>query len=139
MMPKSKTSRFFRGTGSLIFLFAGVGYIYFPPQTTASFFDAAWPAIVWGWVFAFGGLISLIGTLTEYVHFERFGVLCVVTAGFMLALAQFLVMAGPPFMPTRLGGTLVYFGLAVWALERWYRLGRDEHAINAVAHESKKR
>ena len=87
---------------------------------------------MWGWVFAAGGFISLIGTITRVVHLERLGVLFVVVAAAMLVAGQSLVMFADPITWTRGGGTLVYCGFGLWAFERWWRLGRDEKAINEI-------
>lgn len=128
-------SRVLRSMGSLVFAGAGAFYVLAPPMTTTSYFDTSWPAVTWGWVFFIGGILSLIGVFTRYIHLERFGVLCVTIAGLMLTTAQASVMFDDPVTWTRGGGTLAYLGLAVWALERWHRLGVDERAINAVADE----
>ena len=129
----SRTSRTLRTLGSCIFTAAGLFYVLAPPNTTTSFFDTPAPAIMWGWVFAIGGLISLAGTLSRIVHVERLGVLFVAVAAAMLTAGQTLVMFADPITWTRGGGTLVYLGGGLWALERWWRLGLDERAINEVA------
>lgn len=131
----SGPSRLLRSFGSIVFAGAGIFYVIAPPLTTSSYFEAEWPAVTWGWIFAIGGVISLIGTFTRYVHVERLGVFCVAVAGALLATAQTSVMLDTPITWTRGGGSLVYFGLALWAFERWHRLGEDERAINAVADE----
>lgn len=130
-----RTSRIFRAVGSTIFIGAGAFYILAPPNTTTSFFDTPTPAVMWGWVFAVGGLISLIGTTTRVVHVERLGVLFVIVAAAMLVAGQSLVMFGGAegITWTRGGGTAVYLGFGSWAFERWWRLGRDERAINEIA------
>lgn len=128
-----RTSRILRTVGSIVFLAAGAFYVFAPPNTTTSFFDTPAPAVMWGWVFAAGGLISLIGTITRVVHLERLGVLFVVVAAAMLVAGQSLVMFGANSITwTRGGGTLVYMGFGLWAFERWWRLGRDEKAINEI-------
>lgn len=78
-------SRFLRAFGSLVFLSAGLFYVLAPPRTTTSFFDTPFPAIAWGAVFVLGGLVSLIGVFTRYVHIERFGVFAIVVAGTCLS------------------------------------------------------
>lgn len=127
-----KTSRALRAIGSTVFTLAGGFYVLAPPSTTTSFFDTPAPAIMWGWVFAAGGLISLAGAITRVVHVERLGVLFVVVAALMLVAGQSLVMFGDTITWTRGGGTLVYLGFGLWAFERWWRLGRDEKAINEI-------
>lgn len=125
-------SRFLRALGSLVFLAAGLFYVLAPPRTTTAFFDTPFPAIAWGSVFAFGGLISLIGVMTRYIHIERFGVFSIVVAGACLSIGQAFVMFNLPITWTRGGGLLAYVGFTLFAFERWYRLGADERAINAV-------
>lgn len=127
-----RTSRALRAVGSAVFTFAGAFYVLAPPNTTTSFFDTPAPAVMWGWVFAAGGLISLAGTIVRVVHIERLGVLFVVVAATMLAAGQSMVMLADPITWTRGGGTLVYCGFGLWAFERWWRLGRDEKAINEI-------
>lgn len=129
----NRTSRFLRALGSLVFLGAGLFYVFASPRTTASYFDSTYPAVVWGWVFILGGIVSLLGVLSRYVHIERFGILSIVIAGTCLFAGQVLVMFDVPIVWTRGGGTLAYFGFTLFAFERWYRLGADEQAINAVA------
>lgn len=131
----NRTSRFLRALGSLVFLSAGLFYVYATPRTTASYFDSTFPAVVWGWVFVLGGFVSLLGVLTRYVHIERFGVFAIVIAGTCLTIGQGMVMFDIPVTWTRGGGTLAYLGFTLFALERWYRLGADEKAINAIADE----
>lgn len=128
-----KTSRALRAVGSVVFTLAGGFYVLAPPNTTTSFFDTPTPAIMWGWVFAAGGLISLAGTFTRIIHIERLGVLFVVVAALMLVAGQSLVMFGDTITWTRGGGTAVYLGFGLWAFERWWKLGRDERAINEIA------
>lgn len=128
-----RTSRALRAIGSIVFTLAGAAYVLAPPSTTTAFFDTPVPAIMWGYVFAAGGVISLIGTGTRVVHIERLGVLFVVVAAAMLAAGQSLVMFSDPITWTRGGGTAVYLGFGLWAFERWWRLGRDEKAINEIA------
>lgn len=129
-----RTSRILRTVGSIVFLAAGAFYVFAPPNTTTSFFDTPAPAVAWGWVFAAGGLVSLLGTLSRIVHVERLGVLFVIVAAAMLTAGQSLVMFGSEEVTwTRGGGTLVYLGFGLWAFERWWKLGRDERAINDVA------
>lgn len=127
-----RTSRALRAIGSIVFTAAGGFYILAPPSTTTSFFDTPVPAIMWGYVFAAGGIISLIGTLSRIVHLERLGVLFVVVAAAMLVAGQSMVMFADPITWTRGGGTLIYMGFGLWAFERWWRLGRDEKAINEI-------
>ena len=126
-------SRFLRALGSVVFLTAGLFYVLAPPRTATSFFDTPFPAIAWGAVFVLGGLVSLIGVFTRYVHIERFGVFAIVVAGTCLSIGQALVMFDVPITWTRGGGLLVYVAFTLFAFERWYRLGADEQAINAVA------
>ncbi|QDH86407.1 hypothetical protein AGM16_0022 [Brevibacterium phage AGM16] len=128
-----RTSRILRTLGSVVFTADGGFYILAPPTTTTSFFDTPVPAIMWGWVFAAGGIVSLIGTLTRIVHVERLGVLFVIVAAAMLVAGQSMVMFGDPITWARGGGTLVYAGFGLWAFERWRKLGRDERAINEIA------
>lgn len=128
-----RTSRVLRAVGSIVFTAAGFFYVFAPPNTTTSFFDTPVPAIMWGWVFAAGGVVSLVGTFTRIVHVERLGVLFVIVAAAMLVAGQSMVMFGDPITWTRGGGTLVYAGFGLWAFERWWKLGRDERAINDVA------
>lgn len=129
----NRASRFLRALGSIVFLGAGLFYVFASPRTTASYFDSTYPAVVWGWVFILGGIVSLIGVISQYVHIERFGILSIVIAGVCLCAGQTLVMFDSPIVWTRGGGTLAYFGFTLFAFERWYRLGADEQAINAVA------
>lgn len=126
-------SRFLRALGSVVFLSAGLFYVLAPPRTTTSFFDTPFPAIAWGSVFILGGFVSLLGVLTRYVHIERFGVFAIVVAGVCLSIGQGLVMFDVPITWTRGGGLLVYVAFTLFAFERWYRLGDEERAINAVA------
>lgn len=127
-----KTSRALRAIGSIVFTAAGGFYVLAPPSTTTAFFDTPVPAIMWGYVFAAGGLISLAGTFTRIIHVERLGVLFVVVAALMLVAGQSLVMFGDTITWTRGGGTAVYLGFGLWAFERWWKLGRDERAINEI-------
>ena len=133
-MP-TRTSRTTRACGSVLFTAAGAFYVLAPPNTTTAYFDTPWPAILWGLVFLVGGIMSLVGTLTQYVHVERLGVLWCAIAAAMLTLGQAAVMLDHPVTWTRGGGTLVYAGFAAWAFERWMRLAPDEKAIAALAHE----
>lgn len=126
-------SRFLRALGSLVFLSAGLFYVLAPPRTTTSYFDTPFPAIAWGAVFVFGGAVSLFGVLSRFVHIERFGVFAIVVAGTCLSIGQSFVMFDVPITWTRGGGLLVYVAFTLFAFERWYRLGADEQAINAVA------
>lgn len=103
-----------------------------PPRTTAEFFDSEWPAVLWGCIFFAGGVVSGIGTGVRLPHVERFGVFCVSVAAGCLTAGQLLVMLDHPITWTRGGGTLVYFGLASWAFERYLRLSDDVGAINAL-------
>ncbi|QUL79930.1 hypothetical protein [Brevibacterium sp. SMBL_HHYL_HB1] len=129
----NRASRFLRAIGSLVFLGAGLFYTLAPPRTTTSFFDTPFPAIAWGAVFVFGGIVSLLGVITRYVHVERFGVFAIVVAGTCLSTGQAFVMFDLPITWTRGGGLLAYVGFTLFAFERWCRLGADERAINAVA------
>lgn len=122
----------FKYLGSCIFALGGLFYIMAPPKTTSDFFDASWPAILWGCIFFAGGLISGIGTAVRLPHIERFGVFCVAVAAMCLTAGQLLVMLDHPVTWTRGGGTLVYLGLASWAFERYLRLSHDVAAINAL-------
>ena len=131
----NRTSRFLRALGSLVFLGAGLFYVFASPRTTASYFDSTYPAVVWGWVFILGGAVSLIGVLSQYVHIERFGVFTIVVAGSCLSIGQALVMFDVPITWTRGGGLLVYVAFTLFSFERWYRLGAEEQAINAIADE----
>lgn len=131
----NRTSRFLRALGSLLFLASGLFYVLAPPHTTTSFFDAPFPAIAWGSVFVFGGFVSLLGVITRYVHVERFGVFAIVVAGSCLSIGQALVMFDVPITWTRGGGLLVYVAFTLFSFERWYRLGAEEQAINAIADE----
>lgn len=131
----SRTSKVLRALGSIVFFAAGIFFVYATPRTTASYFDSTFPAVVWGWVFVLGGFVSLVGVMARYVHIERFGVFAIVIAGTCLTIGQTMVMFDLPITWTRGGGTLAYLGFTVFALERWYRLGADERAINAIADE----
>lgn len=131
----NRTSRFLRALGSLVFLGAGLFYVFASPRTTASYFDSTYPAVVWGWVFILGGVVSLLGVLSRYVHIERFGVFAIVVAGSCLSIGQALVMFDVPITWTRGGGLLVYVAFTLFSFERWYRLGAEEQAINAIADE----
>lgn len=121
-----------RFAGSVIFAAAGAFYILAPPLTTSNFFDSEWPAILWGMTFFFGGIISAIGTSTQRPHIERFGVLAVAIAAFCLTAGQTMVMLDDAITWTRGGGTLVYFGLGMWALDRYIHLSADVSAMNAI-------
>lgn len=131
----NRTSRFLRALGSLVFLGAGLFYVFASPRTTASYFDSTYPAVVWGWVFILGGVVSLLGVLSRYVHIERFGVFAIVVAGSCLSIGQALVMFDVPITWTRGGGLLVYVAFTLFSFECWYRLGAEEQAINAIADE----
>lgn len=131
----NRTFRFLRALGSVLFLASGLFYVLAPPHTTTSFFDTPFPAIAWGSVFVFGGLVSLLGVLTRYVHVERFGIFAIVVAGACLSIGQAFVMFDLPITWTRGGGLLVYVAFTLFSFERWYGLGADEQAINAVADE----
>lgn len=131
-MTVDRASRALRAIGSVVFTLAGAFYVLAPPNTTTNFFDTPAPAVMWGWVFAAGGFISLVGTFTRFVHLERLGVLFVVVAAAMLCAGHSLVMFADPITWTRGGGTLVYCGFGLWAFERWWRLGRDARAINEI-------
>ncbi|SMY01037.1 hypothetical protein BSP239C_03172 [Brevibacterium sp. 239c] len=131
----NRTSRFLRALGSVLFLASGLFYVLAPPHTTTSFFDTPFPAIAWGSVFVFGGFVSLLGVITGYVHVERFGVFAIVVAGSCLSIGQALVMFDVPITWTRGGGLLVYVAFTLFSFERWYRLGAEEQAINAIADE----
>lgn len=51
----NRISKLLRALGSLVFLGAGLFYVFASPRTTASYFDSTYPAVVWGWVFVNGG------------------------------------------------------------------------------------
>ena len=131
----NRTSRFLRALGSLVFLAAGLFYVFATPVTSIAQFESSLPAITWGWVFVFGGFVSLLGVLTRYVHVERFGIFAIVVAGACLSIGQAFVMFDLPITWTRGGGLLVYVAFTLFSFERWYGLGADEQAINAVADE----
>ena len=131
----NRTSRFLRALGSIVFLGAGLFYVFASPRTTATYFDSTYPAVTWGWVFALGGSVSLLGVITRYVHIERVGIFAIVVAGSCLSVGQALVMFDVPITWTRGGGLLVYVAFTLFSFERWYRLGADEQAVNAVADE----
>lgn len=131
----NRISRLLRALGSIVFLGAGLFYVFASPRTTASYFDSTYPAVVWGWVFILGGIVSLLGVLSRYVHIERFGVFAIVVAGSCLSIGQALVMFDVPITWTRGGGLLVYVAFTLFSFERWYRLGAEEQAINAIADE----
>lgn len=122
-----------RAAASFIFTLAGLAYMFFPPRTTAAFFDSEWPAVAWGAVFTFGGVISALGVLTNRPHHERLGVSLVLVAACCLTIAQFSVMFEIPITWTRGGGTLAYLGFTMWAFDRWKRLGREVETINEIA------
>ena len=122
----------FKYLGSCVFTLAGLFYIMAPPRTTSEFFDAQWPAMLWGCIFFAGGVVSGIGAVARVPHVERFGVFCVSVAAVCLTAGQLLVMLEYPITWTRGGGTLVYLGLASWAFERYLRLSNDVDAINAL-------
>lgn len=129
----SRVSRFSRASGSVIFVLAGIFYVFAPPNTTTEFFDTSWPAIAWGAVFIVGGFISGYGTLAKFPQVERLGVFMVMVAAICLTGAQIMVMWNAPVTWTRGGGTLVYLGFSAWVFDRWARLGDDEAAIRQVA------
>lgn len=123
MQRRSRRSLTLRIIGSVIFLSAGVFFLMFPPQTAAAFFETTWMSMADGALFALGGGISLLGAYSRRADIERLGVSLVVIAGFFLFAMQVYIMFSPPITWTRGGHTLVYFGFATWALDRWVYLG----------------
>jgi hypothetical protein len=129
----TRISHISRTFGSLIFIAAGLFYVFASPNTTTEFFDAAWPAIAWGSVFIVGGFVSGYGTLIRIPQVERLGVFMVMVSALCLTAAQIMVMVSSPITWTRGGGTLVYLGFTAWVFDRWARLGEDEVAIHQIA------
>lgn len=125
------SQRALRVVGSATFLLAGLAYVFMPPVTATKYLESWWPAAVWGILFATGGAVSIYGILSRYVQVERFGLLIVLVAAACLTMTQTLIMFDGPTW-TRAGGTLVYAGYTIWAIERWTRLAPDEQAIREL-------
>lgn len=128
-------SRVFRFAGSAFFTLSGVAYTFLPPHSTTAYFDSSWPAKSWGILFIVGGLISLWGVFSRYAHNERLGVAFVAIATFALAVNNVLLLLDVPWVPTRSGGSLFYLGCCMWAIERWYKLGKDVEVLRGLADE----
>ena len=124
MERRSLHSRRLRLIGSVIFLGAGLFFLFQPPLTAAAFFETTWLSLADGLIFAMGGSISLAGVLIRRADIERLGVSLVVIAGLFLFLIQLTLMfPGDKVVWTRGGHTFVYLGFATWALDRWVYLG----------------
>lgn len=114
-MIATRATQWMVAAGSII---AGTGYVLFPPTTTIGFFSGAWPPLVWGSAMLLGGLVKSYGLRSKVLDWQLLG-LSLLFAGYLfLAAGQSMVMAGPPFAPTRIGGTAGYWVLVVIVLGR---------------------
>ncbi|MCQ9385109.1 hypothetical protein [Brevibacterium moorei] len=130
-------SKWFKMIGSVLFILAGIWYILFPPMSSAHVYGGDWLSLLYGIVFAAGGLISAGGVLSSYVQVERYGVFMVAVAGIILSLSQLFLMLDYPVTWSRGGGVAIYTAFTVWAFERWHRLKPAEDAIREIAPEVK--
>lgn len=109
----SRSLHFAVAAGSVI---AGIFYVAFPPVTTIGFLEASWPPRTWGVALLAGGIVKLVGLTTKILDWQLLGLTLLFTGWAALASAQTLVMAGPPFAPTRGGGTVGYWVLVVYVV-----------------------
>lgn len=119
----SQRSRSMRLVGSIIFLGAGLFYIFAPPESTAKYFETTSMSIIDGIVFTVGGVISAYGVIGKRYEIERLGVALVCVSGLALTIIQASVMLESPITWTRGGGTFVYLGFTIWAIDRWLYIG----------------
>lgn len=95
---------------------AGFFYVAFPPLTTIGYMEASWPPRAWGVALLAGGIVKLVGLGTRILDWQLLGLVCLFTGWAALAVAQSLVMAGPPFAPTRGGGTIGLWVLVTYVV-----------------------
>lgn len=119
----NQRSRTIRLVGSVIFISAGLFYIFAPPISTARYFETTAMSITDGIVFTIGGAISAYGVLWRRLEIERLGVALVCISGIALTIIQASVMLELPVTWTRGGGTFVYIGFTIWAIDRWLYIG----------------
>lgn len=115
------------------FLATGVFYVAAPPRTTSQYFDTSVPAIMWGIVFAIGGLIAVLGVMRRTPHLERLGLMFIVIAGTVLTLSQAAVMLSAPVTWTRGGGTGAYASFTLLAFAFWMKLRKKVEVSNLAA------
>lgn len=95
---------------------AGLFYVVFPPVTTTGFLEASWPPRTWGAALILGGIVKLVGLHSRVLDWQLLGLTLLFTGWGTLAVAQTLVMAGPPFAPTRGGGTIGLWILVIYVI-----------------------
>lgn len=115
------------------FLLSGGFYILAPPRTTSQYFDTSIPAVMWGIVFAIGGLIAVLGVMRRTPHLERLGLMFIVIAGTVLTLSQTAVMFAAPITWTRGGGTGAYASFTLLAFAFWMKLRKKVEVSNLAA------
>ena len=97
----SRSLHFAVAAGSAI---AGIFYVAFPPVTTIGFLEASWPPRTWGVALLLGGIVKGYGLISKVLDWQLLGLTLLFTGWAALAVAQSLVMAGPPLALTRGGG-----------------------------------
>lgn len=119
---------------------AGVFYLAFPPVTTIGFFEGSWPPRAWGLALAVGGIIKLIGLGTRILDWELLGLTILLAGWASLALAQTLVMFGPPITMTRGGGVIGLWVLVLHVATRFIVVAcdrEDGHEVQEQINEGR--
>lgn len=132
MSSPHRPRRVARLVAAIAGVFAGLFYVFFPPNTTTAFLDAAWPAQVWGVFFLLGGFICAAAWWSRVLIMDRIGLSFLITATVALLFTQTGVMLNHPITYTRGGGTVVLAILAGFLIARWQDVRHDEQEAQAA-------
>lgn len=125
LFRRIRDSRALHFAVAILSVVAGLFYLVFPPVTTTGFFEGSWPPRTWGAALAIGGIIKLVGLITRILDWQLLGLTFLVAGWVALALAQTLVMFGPPISPTRGGGTIALWVLVIHVALRFVVVACD--------------
>lgn len=121
----SRAGKFARYLASTLVFAAGIFYLLQPPRTTSQFFDAQWPALVWGVMMIISGAVITWGIKTRVLQIEQYGMLILGVGAGMLSVGQTMVMLDTPPTWTRGGGTLILWALVSFAVARYFELSAE--------------
>lgn len=115
-----------RYLGSVIIFAAGIFYLAQPPRTTTDYFDAQWPALVWGVIMIAAGGVIIWGIKSQVLQIEQYGMFMLGIGAGMLATGQSMVMlVDDEITWTRGGGTLVLWSMVSFAIARYFELSAE--------------